>query len=180
MEFFSTKMWYVVVMVVEIKVFFPSTYVIILRSCEFEVDDTVEGKDNKEEGTNEDTYIRICPNFAFGISQKSLVYNSSLLASFSSFSTLILSLVSHCFVKHLKVSNISTADHIPALIEECSYYWSDTTWCQRPSWTPSPSSSCRPQTQMTLILLEMLNETGWTKFLSTFSVLTVILIIWPL
>ena len=109
-------------MVVEIKVFFPSTYVIILRSCEFEVDDTVEGKDNKEEGTNEITYIRICPNFAFGISQKSLVYNSSLLASFSSFSTLILSLVSHCFVKHLKVSNISTADHIRALIEECSYY----------------------------------------------------------
>ena len=40
--------------------------------------------------------------------------------------TLVLSLVTHIgAVKHLKVPNISTADHIPALIEEY-FSWSDT------------------------------------------------------
>ena len=57
----------------------------------------------------------VCPNFTFGI----LVSYSSLLAPFSSLYTLMMSLVTHfCAVKHLKVPNISRADHIPALIEE--------------------------------------------------------------
>ena len=82
--------------------------------------------------TNSNDIEKIRPNFAFGICQKSLVYYSSLLAPYSSFSilmipwTLMMSLDTHfCTVKHLKVPNISRADHIPALIEEHSY-WSDT------------------------------------------------------
>ena len=47
-------------MFVEIKVFFSFNICNnIIRSCEFEADDTVEGKDNKEEGTNEVTDIRM-------------------------------------------------------------------------------------------------------------------------
>ena len=77
----------------------------------------------------------ICPNFTFGICQKSLVSYSFLLAPFSSLYTLmmswtlIMSLVTHFYaVKHLKVPNISRADHIPALIEEHSYFDSDTKY----------------------------------------------------
>ena len=41
-------------MVIDIKAFFIfSTFVKTFRSCEFEVDDTVDGKDNKEEKTRE-------------------------------------------------------------------------------------------------------------------------------
>jgi hypothetical protein len=52
-------MWYAVVMVVETKAFFIfSKFVTTLRTCE-EVDDTMDGKDNREEKTREGVDIRM-------------------------------------------------------------------------------------------------------------------------
>ena len=49
------------VMVVETKAFFIfSKFVTTLRTCE-EVDDTMDGKDNREEKTREVADIRMCP-----------------------------------------------------------------------------------------------------------------------
>ena len=47
LEFFSSLIRYAVVTIVDIKVFFIfSTFVKTFRSGEFEVDDTVDGKEN--------------------------------------------------------------------------------------------------------------------------------------
>ena len=60
LEFFSSLIRYAVVTMVDIKVFFIfSTFVKTFRSCEFEVDNTVDGKDIKEEETMEVVDIRM-------------------------------------------------------------------------------------------------------------------------
>ena len=171
-------MCYAVVVVVDITVFFIiSKFVTTLRSYEFEVNNTVGGRQGHQGGGDhggcwhQDVSLH-CWNrasinrqmdfkknfwtdiFVIGFGSQSLSLDqykqyqkifarispsgffrnhwSTLLASFSSFSiltkswTLVLSVVTHIgAVKNLKVPNISTADHIPALIKEHSS-WSDT------------------------------------------------------
>ena len=53
LEISSTRMWYAVVMMVDMKVFILSTYVTTLSTCELVVDNTVDDKDTKEEKTRE-------------------------------------------------------------------------------------------------------------------------------
>ena len=107
---------------------------------------------------------------------ESLVFYSSLLASFSSFSTLRkvsifpplhlddgmnLGVVNHFeSVKHLNVPTISTTYHSPVLIEEHSK-WSDISWRHQPSLSPSSNypfhPQCRwPSTHMYLMWSDML------------------------
>ena len=53
LEFSSTRTWFAVVMVVDMKVFILSTYLTILDTGDLEVNDTVDSKDNLEEKTRE-------------------------------------------------------------------------------------------------------------------------------
>ena len=126
--------------------FFFKRHMTILRSCVLVVDNTVDGKENM--------WRRPWIRWHHDVSLKleSLVFFSSLLASFSSFYsfstwcvmswTLMLSHLES--VQHFNVPNISTAH--PALNEEHSN-WSDTSWswCHQPPWSLACNCPCHPQ-----------------------------------
>ena len=55
---FFDRMWYALMMVVDMRVFLFSRCLTILSTWELAVDDTVDNKDNLEEKTREDPGIR--------------------------------------------------------------------------------------------------------------------------
>ena len=162
-------MWYAVVnwwWWLTRKLFILSRCVTISRSCVLVVDNTVDGKDNMRR--------RLWIRWHYDVSLKleSLVFYSSLLASFSSFSTLMMSWT--CYHIHWNCWTLKCAQHkhsssYPALNEERSN-WSDTSWCHQPPWSPTCNCPCHPQcrrpsTHMNLMLSDMLKE--WKTLIST-------------
>ena len=59
LKFYLTRMWFAVVMMVDMTAFILSTCVSTLSACELVFDDTVDGMDNLEVKTREVTDMRM-------------------------------------------------------------------------------------------------------------------------